>query len=301
MIAARALIATELGESQPTAIVTMARMLAERMGGDAVLFYGSTLRTGDMNGVQDFYVLQSDRPRGGFVSARLWPDISFHEIRIGAQVIRAKVATMPLEVFRRSASGAMLDTTIWTRFVQSSALVFARNAAIRAEVVDAVTVAALTAGAFAALHGPPSADPVDHWKALFQATYETEIRFEAAGRQNQILGYNPARYRRLLPLLWREAGIAFDRDGDRLTPRLDTEQVQTLTEAWMMRQRVGPWLNAARLIKAAFTFDGASSYALWKIERHTGVRLALTPWRERHPILSAPGVLWRVWLAKAAR
>ena len=27
----------------------------------------------------------------------------------------------------------------------------------------------------------------------------------------------------------------------------------------------------------------------------TGVTVAVTPWRERHPILTAPGVLWRVW------
>src|SRR3546814_19838018 len=58
---------------------------------------------------------------------------------------------------------------------------------------------------------------------------------------------------------------------------------------------MGKPLNFARLLKAAFTFDGAARYALWKIERHTGLAIALTPWRERHPILAAPGVLWRVW------
>jgi hypothetical protein len=54
-------------------------------------------------------------------------------------------------------------------------------------------------------------------------------------------------------------------------------------------------LNVARLMKAAFTFQGASRYAAWKIERHTGVPVEVTPWRERHPILSAPAVLLKVW------
>jgi hypothetical protein len=63
---------------------------------------------------------------------------------------------------------------------------------------------------------------------------------------------------------------------------------------------LGKPLNALRLIKAAFTFEGAARYALWKIERHSGLRLALTPWRERHPILAAPGVLLRLWQARRA-
>jgi hypothetical protein len=50
-----------------------------------------------------------------------------------------------------------------------------------------------------------------------------------------------------------------------------------------------------RLLKAAWTFDGATRYALWKIERHSGVHIPLTPWRERHPVLAAPGVLYRLW------
>ena len=56
--------------------------------------------------------------------------------------------------------------------------------------------------------------------------------------------------------------------------------------------------NLLRLVKASTTFDGAARYAAWKIERHTGVPVMLTPWREKHPVLAAPGVLWRVWRAR---
>jgi hypothetical protein len=54
-----------------------------------------------------------------------------------------------------------------------------------------------------------------------------------------------------------------------------------------------------RLLKAAWTFEGATRYALWKIERHSGVHIPLTPWRERHPVLAAPGVLFRLWRQSA--
>jgi hypothetical protein len=53
--------------------------------------------------------------------------------------------------------------------------------------------------------------------------------------------------------------------------------------AWRPRKLLGKPLNAARLIKASFTFQGAARYAAWKIERHTGVPVEVTPWRERHP------------------
>ena len=49
-------------------------------------------------------------------------------------------------------------------------------------------------------------------------------------------------------------------------------------------------LNVLRLLKASSTFEGAARYAAWKIERHTGVAVDVTPWRERHPVLAAPGV-----------
>jgi hypothetical protein len=71
---------------------------------------------------------------------------------------------------------------------------------------------------------------------------------------------------------------------------------------WRLRRALGKTLNAARLVRAAGTFDGAARYAAWKIERHTGVAVDVSPWREKHPVLAAPGVLWQVWRrSKAVR
>src|SRR3546814_9810410 len=57
----------------------------------------------------------------------LWPEVSYHEIAVGGETIRAKVATMPLDTFARAAAGETLDTTIWVRFGQPSALVWVRD------------------------------------------------------------------------------------------------------------------------------------------------------------------------------
>jgi hypothetical protein len=49
-----------------------------------------------------------------------------------------------------------------------------------------------------------------------------------------------------------------------------------------------------RLLKAAFTFDGGADYVVWKIGRHRGVRLQLSPWQRRFPLLAAPGIYWQL-------
>jgi hypothetical protein len=303
LLAAR--IAGELGTETPPQVQLAARALAKRPGSAAVLFYGSVLRTGDFSGVLDFYVLTDGAPGSGvrrLANRWLWPDVSYHEIPVGGDVIRAKVATMPLATFAHAAAGEMLDTTIWTRFVQPAALVWARDRDAKTQVIAAVEAAAATAARFAAVLGPERGAARDFWKALFAETYRTEFRVEKRGREDQILAFDPGRFDALLPDAWDASGIVFAREDDGvLAPQLDAARAHALRRAWWARRRMGKSLNLGRLTKAAFTFDGAARYALWKIERHTGLAIALTPWRERHPILAAPGVLWRVWRSAGQR
>jgi len=56
-----------------------------------------------------------------------------------------------------------------------------------------------------------------------------------------------------------------------------------------------------RLAKAVFTFENGADYLAWKIERHTGVHIEVTPRLRRHPILLSPPVLWRLLRRGAVR
>ncbi|HWT52522.1 MAG TPA: hypothetical protein VN113_10125, partial [Caulobacter sp.] len=188
--------------------------------------------------------------------------------------------------FQRAAAGATKDTTIWARFVQPCALIWAVEGA-RETVIDAVTDACRTAGRFAIALGPVGGSPHALWTALFQQTYKAELRVEKAGREVSILTFDPERYDRVMEAVQADEGGAMVED-DR----------GRLERAWSVRRLLGKPLNVARLMKAAFTFQGAARYAAWKIERHTGVAVEVTPWRERHPILSAPAVLLKVWSAR---
>ncbi|MEL7318903.1 MAG: hypothetical protein AAFN04_09725, partial [Pseudomonadota bacterium] len=133
------------------AVRDFARALAEDSGASAVLFYGSNLRTGSLEGVLDFYVLLPDDSED---EPRIWPRVSYHERPHGDLTLRAKVATMRMDTFASAASGALSDTTIWARFVQPCALVWQRDEAARTDVMVGVASAAMTAAQLAAALGP---------------------------------------------------------------------------------------------------------------------------------------------------
>lgn len=282
----RDLVAAELSTPTPEPITAFAHHLTTLFpGAQAVLFYGSILRTGDLSGVLDYYLLTARPPAGwrGLFTRILWPDVSYHELEHGGQVLRAKVASMTLAQFQRAASGLGTDTTIWARFVQPCALIWAADGA-RETVVEAVAAACRTAARFAMALGPVGAAPLASWTALFQETYKAELRVEKAGREVSILTYDLDRYERVMQAVQADQGAAMT----------DTERAR-LTGAWSVRKGWGKPLNVARLIKASFTFQGAARYAAWKIQRHTGVEVELAPWKERFPVLAAPGVLFRIW------
>jgi len=295
-----AIVAARLDAPVPAMIAATARALQARLRGDAMLFYGSALRDPDLDGVLDFYVLDDDAAgrRRWRPFAFLWPDVGYHELEIGGRLIRAKVARMSLATFERAAAGRTADTTIWARFAQPARLVFARDEAVRARVHGAIGACILTAARFAAMLGPPSGRATDYWAALFAATYGTEFRIETRKRGHLILSADPDYYDAVLPLAWARLGLIDDPRASALRPAMPAGRLRAWRAQWRWRRWAGKPLNVLRLVKAAWTFDGAARYALWKIERHSGVHIPLTRWRERHPVLAAPGVLFRLWRAE---
>ncbi|WP_170003532.1 hypothetical protein [Pseudopontixanthobacter vadosimaris] len=283
-------VAQRLARVVDPAVSRFAERLAHEAGALAVIFYGSNLRTGDLEGVLDFYVLMPGAEQG-----RIWPRISYRECAEGGDLLRAKIATMALSTFERAAAGRSRDTTIWTRFVQPAALVWSRDddagARVRAAVADAAKTAALVAVAL----GPATGTARDYWRGLFRATYRAELRVEKPGREESILAKDPAHFEGLLRAALTARRIGFTQDGERITPGLPPDLRRRVRRWWAVRQSLGKPFNIARLMKATTTFDGAARYGAWKVERHTGVSVRLTPWREKHPILAAPGVLWNVW------
>ncbi len=297
------LVGIELGGATPPAVQQLAQQLAQRGGTAtaAVLYYGSALRAESLEGVLDFYVLLDDVGAWpGSLLARLAnrvlpPNVGYLETSLDGQVLRAKYAVLSCNQFNQKLKEQSLDTTIWARFCQPALCVWARSPVDRAAVTDSICAAVMTAACWAVKLGPEAASAPDFWRALFARTYAAELRVEKAGRPQDIIGKNPERYAAMLPLALRAAGLDFETgiQGE-LIPALPMDQRSRAHRSWRLRSRLGRPLNILRLLKAAFTFDGAMDYVIWKIERHRGVRIEVSPWQRRFPLLAAPGLYWQL-------
>ena len=204
------------------------------------------------------------------------------------------MAVLRADQFARATRHTSLDTTIWARFAQPVILAHARDATARHATLSALAGAVATAARWAVLLGPESGTPRPFWEALFRATYAAELRVEKGERGVSLVEHAEARYAALLQPALSAAGIGFQVEGAVVTPALTNAQRRSGQAAWGRRRSAGKLLNIARLVKAAFTFKGGVDYIVWKIQRHSGVKLELTPWQRRHPILSAPVILYRL-------
>ena len=293
--ALRAALDAELAQAVPETVMHLARNLAARAGDGAaaVLFYGSGLRDDRLDGVLDFYVLLDDvrawpgSRLAALANRLLPPNVAYLETTIDDRSVRAKIAVMSVAQFADGMSSTALDTTLWARFSQPCRCVYERSEADRIQVLASVQAAVVTAATWAAALGPEQGAAADFWRALFARTYVAEIRVERSGRADDLVDRDAARYTALLAPAWQSAGIDFAvSPSGLLAPQRDAGAARR----WARRQRLGKPLNALRLLKAACTFDGAADYVAWKVERHSGVKLDLSDWQRRHPLLAAPGV-----------
>jgi hypothetical protein len=282
----------ELWRPLPSGLDRLAAHLLQREGGTAIaaiLFYGSALRARSAGeGIVDLYCFVDDlrafyggRRLLAAAGAILPPNVSYEIVETPDGAIRAKIAAMSLAQFRRAVRQGR-GMSIWARFCQPAVMCFARDAdaavAVRSSVADAVATAARWA---VRLRSEAAATPKQLWTELFHFTYRTELRAEGRDRAELIFDHDARRYESIL-------GAALCAADTNDQPRLGTlERV-----VW---QSFGKTLSILRLCKAAFTFADGVDYLCWKIERHSGHRLVLTPWQRRHPLLAGPFVAWRLW------
>lgn len=307
----------ELGVEQPAVARGMAGAVRDAVNSNSssgntvvgVLFYGSCLRTGETKDkILDFYVLVENYA-GAYASRlmglanRLLPPNVFYLEWLGEdhdgdrEKIRAKYAIVSLDDFARRARGEVLDLTIWARFSQPSALLFAKTPEIEQAVTAAVAGAALTTLAEALPLMPAGATSRDIWAGAFALTYSAELRSETSDKGEELYALDQARYDMLLPLVLENLEVPFvgvgAADGElALREDPDGSEHRSAKWRWMRRRLNGKILSVLRLLKASFTFVGGIDYLAWKISRHSGVEVVLTPWQRRHPILAGPVLFW---------
>jgi hypothetical protein len=234
----------------------------------AVLAYGSALRDSNPeNTLIDFYVLTqassgvSRIPVSRFLCSIVPPNVYYAEHVIDGKSCRAKYAVLPMEQLAGKLKGDNANPYFWARFAQPMRLIWAKDTVARQRVYQLLARAMNTAQANAA-----QLSTATRWQTLFENTYRTELRPEGASRAKLI--------------------VEMQREYFETITKLATPTVVS-NRAWSTRRWQGKLLSVVRLLKAAFTFQGGADYAAWKIERHSGVKIEVTDWQRRHPILAS--------------
>lgn len=274
----KTLIASELDQATPPAVRAAAREAMRPFGNavQAVLFYGSCLRTGDIRDkVLDFYVLVDSYRRAhgpglmAFLNRILPPNVYYSETEYEGTTVRAKTAVISMDSFYRRAGPGPLNISIWARFAQPAALVFVAPGMARSHVVRSLARCVRTMlGETMALSCGRDAE--DLWKNAFRLTYGAELRSESGTRGDEVYRHYAARFRRI-------TGPALE--------KVISRPVAAARIKWIFRRINGKTVSLLRLVKAAFTFRGGVDYLAWKIERHSGVKVQVRDWHRRHPVI----------------
>lgn len=303
----RALVAEELRKPVAAQVTDMAAAIAaQHSGARAVLYYGSTLRNAEFDGhMLDFYLIVADYEQafGRKWLARankLLPPNVFpfeHKNLVG------KYAVLSEADFVRLTSSRTLNVSVWARFAQPSRLAWVADEQAAETATDAIAQAAPTLLEAARPCLPDSICPLEMWRQAFSLTYAAELRAERKNRAVSVVDCDPDRYCTFAAPALAAAGICTHIVDGRLVfdHPLSTAERARGKACWARRRREGKALTLLRLAKASATYANGIDYLAWKISRHSGHAIKLSPWQRKWPILGALTLLPRLIASGAVR
>lgn len=287
------LITEELAQPVDRRVSAFAADIAARYGAAsrAVLFYGSCLRTTELDGqMLDFYLIVSSYEaaygKSWLVRAnRLLPPNVFPAEHDG---LVAKVAVLSEEDFLKLNRPEASAVSVWARFAQPSRLVWYADDAARDKAVAAIEQASMTLFELTIpVLGTQPQTPLRIYHHGFELTYGAELRAERSNRPGSVVDADPDRYDRI----GLATMVTMQQQDPSEALNLDTPAAE---KRWKTLRRNGKFLTLARLAKASGTYAGGIDYLAWKINRHAGTDYVIKPWQRRWPILGALTMLPRL-------
>lgn len=270
----------------------------------AVLLYGSALRDGlDIeDGLFDILVVVDGyrRAYGGWtqplLNTLLPPNVFYLECPLGDRTVRAKYALVSRAQLASHTRRRCLQSYFWGRLAQPVVVTWTRNDAAAQEVDKVLNAAVTTFAAATAPLLPATFDAREVWERGLAASYRTEFRPEPATRartltERDLHHYQSAGLVAARALDWEILGAPGAERFSTGTSRLGRWRGRV---AWFLRRAQGRTLHVLRLVKATWTFTGGIDYLLWKIERHSGVKVEVSDRVRRHPLIFGWWTLWRL-------
>ncbi len=271
----------------------------------AILIYGSYLR-GKRDTLLDFYVLLDGYGalKPAWHAGLAWllsPNVYQVRCGQGEQQARAKYAVMTLGRFEY-AMRHDFHSYFWARFTQPCGLLYCRDDVVRERLVSALGQAADTFARRVLAQLPGRFSAADWVSRGLSLTYGCELRSEPPGHALALFDHNADYYRALLRGLATDIpGLVADDSTLEYRYTASAWQRRRSSLGWMLRRAQGKVLSVLRLLKAGFTFDRGFDYLLWKIARHSGVRVELTARQRKYPLIFGWPVLWRLYRRGAFR
>ncbi len=277
-----------------------------------ILLYGSCLRAGtDHNGLVDCYVIVDqyqtvyDSVWLALFNAWLPPNVFYGEIDVEGHTVRMKYSVLSLEDFERSVSSMWFHSYFWGRFAQPTAVIACPDPAMSQRIITGLGRAVVTFLGNVIPQMPQPFSAKDIWITGLVLSYSAELRAESTGRTTTLWESNQIYYEKV-------SHAAFSEHFPKVKPTQSNNLTKYGTEysgwenkknrlAWVVRKLQGKVLSILRLMKAAFTFQGGADYLIWKIERHSGVKVELTQAQRRHPIWAGLTTFWRLYRQGAFR
>ncbi len=305
------LISSQILADTPDAVEQLGGVLRQRYGDavEAILYYGSCLRQGDaLEGVIDLYVVVESYQAAlssvwrSLVYCILPPTVKYMEVEIDGVVARTKYALISRRDFRLGTSKRWFHSYLWGRFSQPCQLVFSANHAARSFIVDCLAGAVCTLLARTAPVMPARFDAVQLWREGLSRSYRSELRPESGTRGIELADSSAQYFADITLAAAEAAGIDVVPDNPLpLSYSASSSARRWSAVCWRLRGLQGKLLSIARWLKALATFDGGLDYAVWKLERHTGVRVTLSDRARRYPLIFLWGELWRLYRQGAFR
>ncbi|MBP6057573.1 MAG: acylglycerol kinase family protein [Nitrosomonas sp.] len=298
-------VAWESNKATSPDLVPLVDMLIMRFGEslDAVILYGSCLHSAISldEGIVDLYVIVDNYhkayPQRYLANLNAWlaPNVFYLEVPHQERILRAKYAVISTHDFERGAR-FWFHSYIWARFAQPSRLLYCRDDTVREHIYAALAhsvVTFLKSGVSALEAGILDVEEI--WTRCLMLTYAAELRAERETRARHLAQTNLGAFTRLTevaaPML---PGILEKQDNGKYRCLTNPQTQRQALWRWRLRRWQGRILSILRLSKATLTFNNSVEYAAWKIERHTGVRVEITPMLRRHPILWGLKVAWQL-------
>ena len=221
------------------------------------------------------------------------------------QRIRCKFIVMSQKQFSRRCRRG-LDGYFWARFSQPCRLVWSAQTNIVDDLASDRAHAAELFARRATRLGEATLTAEQFWIRALKATYGSELRPEPPGAAAKLVAHDLNFWNSLsrpvfatIPFIQIQAE---DRsDETQYCIQFPTQQRIIGKLDWSARRIWSKCLNVMRLLKAAGTFANGLDYLVWKVERHSGVRVEPTERMRRHPRIAAWGLVFRLWREGAFR